>query len=1066
MRRIQRCVVGLVVPFALCSTNLCGQVLPAATGPREDVPRAAASPLDLGATADLNVIDVPLPVALKRLHATSGIPLLYSPSFLPEEAPPSVHRTVGLTRLAPLVGTVTGRVIDQRDLQPLASVQVFMVASGIGGLTAANGRYLLTNVPAGTHQIRAERIGYSAVTQQVVVLDGGTTEVNFSLAERAIDLDAIVVTGTAGGAQRRALGTAVGQIASADIAGRAPVADMSQLLNARIPGVTIRPPGGNASSGARILVRGRSSISLGTDPLIYVDGVRVNNQLPTGGTGFGSISRLDDFSPRDIESIEIIKGPAAATLYGTEASNGVIQIITKKGQPGATKVELSVRQGISYQWNPEKNWPVTWSRGGEPQPGEPGVRILEDGLWTFNIIAAEQERGTPIYQTGHTQGYGLNVSGGTDLLRYYIGTDYDRNEGTLRRDSKQRFGGRLNLLAAPHSTVDLSTQLGVTLSSAEVPPPQLKRHMLLNRAATRNTMTRGFLSAPHEVWTSSQLLTQNVQRFTGGFEVRHRPLSWLSHRLQTGIDVSDQEEVDLIPRLGPENARFFSASFAAGAKTVGVRNVLATTVDYSATASLSVGQDLESNTTVGLQYYRSMIKLFSQEGREFPTANVTSIAGAALRFGSQDEVENATVGLFLQEQLGWRNRAFLTVAVRFDDNSAFGESFETVAYPKVAGSWVVSEEPFWDIGILNPLRLRVAYGQAGLQPEAFAALRTFEPITGRGASPAVTPQFLGNPDLGPERAEEIEVGFEAGLLKQRLELDFTYYYERTKDAIVLRDVAPSLGFYRQQFVNLGEIENKGIEAQVSGRAIERSGLALNLTAAVSTNANKILDVGVEGADFLTTGNNRSRHQEGYPVGSFFTRRVVSADRGPDGRPINILCDGGPGNAPMACSRAPSLFEGQPEPKVEGSFSANVTLLDRLTVSGVMDFKLGHNTWVSHLWCPGGLQCEDEVMPARFDPVYAAPSFLSFTDESRWVMDQSFAKLREISVQYIIPDALARGFGASRVTFAVAARNLHTWAGSYLQGLDPENVGGFGAGPGSQNEIPTPTQLVTMLNITF
>jgi outer membrane receptor protein involved in Fe transport len=713
-----------------------------------------------------------------------------------------------------------------------------------------------------------------------------------------------------------------------------------------------------------------------------------------------------------------------------------------------------MRQGITYQSSPADHWPLMWVLGGSPQAGEPGVRILEDGLWTFNIIAAEEERGTPIYRTGHLQGYGLNVSGGSDVLRYYIGTDYDRNEGSLSRDSKERFGGRLNLLVAPHPTVDVSTQLGVTLSSAEIPPSQLKRHTLLNRPANRNTSTRGFLSAPHEVWATSQFLTQNVHRFTGGVEVRHRPLSWLSHRLQTGLDVSDQENIDLVPKLGPENAQFFSASFAAGAKSVDVTNTLTTTVDYSATATLSLGQELESNTTVGLQYYRSLDKSSEVEGFEFPSANVTSIAGAARRLGSQDEVENATVGLYLQEQLGWRNRAFLTAAVRFDDNSAFGESFESVAYPKVAGSWVVSEEPFWNVGILNPLRLRVAYGESGLQPQAFAALRTFEPITGRGGSPAVTPQFLGNPDLGPERAREIEVGFEAGLLNQRLELDFTYYYQRTKDAIVERGVAPSLGFYQEQFVNLGEIENKGIEVLVSGRVIERSGLGLDLTANVSTNANKILDLGEQGLD------EGGDFRVGDPVGALYARQVISADRGPDGRPINILCDGGPGAA-VDCNAAPQFLQGRRDPKVEGSFSANVRLWESITLSGLMDFKLGHKTRSSHLWCPGGLQCEDEIVPTRFDPVYAAPSFLGISDEARWALDHSFAKLREISVQYVLPDALTRPLGASRATLVVGGRNLRTWAKSHLQGLDPEN--GYG---GSQNEIPTPTQLVTTLNVTF
>ncbi|MBI4537912.1 MAG: SusC/RagA family TonB-linked outer membrane protein [Gemmatimonadetes bacterium] len=1004
------------------------------------------------------------------LRRAAGAAILVVIAAAPVRARPHLAASVADE---PQTGTVTGRVVDGITLQPLSAVQVYISRLDMGSLTGANGRFILLNVPAGTHELRFERIGYRSVVQEVVVRDGQTTEVSVALREEALALDEIVVTGTAGGTQRRAVGNAVAKIQTPDIVATAPVGDLSQLLNARSPGVTIRPPGGQASAGARIVIRGRSSISLSTDPLIYVDGVRVNNQFPTGGTQFGAVSRLDDFSPRDIESIEIIKGPAAATLYGTEASNGVIQIITKKGLPGRTTVGVTTRQGVTFQWNPEMNWPLMWVRGGQlPAPEEPGVSIVDktQGIWTFNIIKAEQDRGTPIFRTGHLQGYGVNVSGGSDVLRYYVAADYDRVEGSLRPDKKDRFGGRLNLSIAPHRTVDLSTQLGLTLSSADIPPAQLKRHMLLNRPATRNSPSRGFLSAPHDVWASSQFLTENLVRFTGGFEIRHRPLSWLSHRLQTGVDVSDQEDTDLVPKLGPENAQFFSTSFAAGAKAVDLTDVLTTTVDYSATATLPVREGLESSSTAGFQYYRSLRKIFSQQGREFPSSDVTSIAGAAIRLGSQDEVENVTVGLFVQEQLGWKNRLFLTGAIRFDDNSAFGESFELVSYPKVSGSWVISEEPFWNVSFVDALRLRAAYGQSGLQPEAFAALRTFEPITGKGGQPAVTPQFVGNSELGPERAREIEVGFEASLLQQRARVDFTYYYQRTKDAIVLRDIAPSGGFYRQQFVNIGEIENQGVELQVNGRAVERSGLALDLAFNLATNANKILDVGIEGVDFLTTGSALSRHQEGYPVSGFFTRRVVSAERGPDGKPINILCDGGPGKPPVPCAQAPSVYRGRPEPNVEGSLNTTVTLLDRLSVSGLVDFKLGNKTWMSHLWCPGGLACEDEVLPERFDPVYAASSFLSYTDEARWVMDQSFGKLREVSLRYMFPESWMRRFGASRASVSVAARNLHTWAPSELLGLDPENVGGFalrGRGNVSaQNEIPTPTQWVTTLNLTF
>ncbi len=238
-------------------------------------------------------------------------------------------------------GTITGRVTDASTGQPLAAVQVFISALDLGGLTQQNGRYLLQNVPAGTHTLAVSRIGYRTVEAQVTVGGGQTVEQNFSVAEEALQLDEIIVTGTAGGTQRRAIGNAVTTIDAAAITAQVPITTMQQMLSARTPGLNFTRAAGGVGVGSAINIRGFSSILIGNQPLIYVDGIRVDNSFSQGPENFNSLfsvrdaggmgsSALDDINPEDIESIEIIKGPAAATLYGTEASAGVIQIITKK----------------------------------------------------------------------------------------------------------------------------------------------------------------------------------------------------------------------------------------------------------------------------------------------------------------------------------------------------------------------------------------------------------------------------------------------------------------------------------------------------------------------------------------------------------------------------------------------------------------------------------------------------------------------------------------------------------------------------------------------------------------
>src|SRR5207237_4054059 len=221
-------------------------------------------------------------------------------------------------------------------------------------------------------------------------------------------------------------------------------------------------------------------------------------------------------------------------------------------------------------------------------------------------------------------------------------------------------------------------------------------------------------------------------------------------------------------------------------------DVLNSTVDYSANATHSLF-GLGTTTTGGFQYFRRNTVLLSATGNQFPSTGITSIAGAAQRLGSSDAIENVTVGGFGQEKISWRDRVFLTGAVRFDRNSAFGAGFKSVAYPKVSASWVVNDESWWHLKAVDAFRLRAAFGASGQQPQAFAALRTFQPVTGQAGQPAVTPQFVGNPDLGPEKSRETELGFESSMLDHRVGVDFTWYDKTTRDAIVLRDVAPSSG---------------------------------------------------------------------------------------------------------------------------------------------------------------------------------------------------------------------------------------------------------------------------------
>src|SRR3989454_11349001 len=304
-------------------------------------------------------------------------------------------------QLGPVAGTVTSRASGA----PVADVQVTVAGTTLRALTDASGRFRFSDVPGTMVVLQARRIGFRAAEDTIRV---GNENVRIALEEKVLELSQVVVTGTPTATARRELGIAVSRIDAASVTQTAPINDVQSLLNGRAAGVLIQPATGAVGSGSRIRIRGASSFSIGHQPLLYVDGVRVDADFATGPTnqafGSSSISRFNDFNPDDIESVEIVKGPAATTLYGTEASNGVIQIITKRGSPGPARWDFTLRQGVNFLSNPEGRFPTNY-----------GVDT-KGNLLSINMQDLEAQVGD-IFRTGHVSDYEASVSGGSEPRR-------------------------------------------------------------------------------------------------------------------------------------------------------------------------------------------------------------------------------------------------------------------------------------------------------------------------------------------------------------------------------------------------------------------------------------------------------------------------------------------------------------------------------------------------------------------------------------------------------------------------------------------------------------------------
>ena len=952
---------------------------------------------------------------------------------------------------------ITGVVREQATGDPLSAAQVFIADLDIGVLSQADGRYLIQGVPAGTHSVRVERIGFRAEVREVTVSSGETVVQDFILSSQALQLDEVVVTGTATGARVREIGNAVGQI-DASVAETQPITNVSDLLRGRVAGVAIQQGTGAAGSASTIKIRGSSTMRLVNDgPLIYIDGVRVSNEVESGSS---DVSRLDDLDPANIESVEVIKGPAAATLYGTEAANGVIQIITKSGAVGEDRWNFTVRQGASWYSDPAGRTPTNW-----------GVNPLTSQVESLNIMENEAERDL-MFRTGRNQYYGIDVSGGSSAFQYFVAGSASSDEGATYNSWVKRYNGRVNVTAQPANGFVVAAHAGVSLARLRLPSDFPYDDAVYATPEHLGDPRRGYRAAPPEARYEQDHDFHDANRVTTGVTLTHTPTDWLTQRVTFGIDITAQESTNLNAILSPTSAQFFSARAASGSKTVERQSQFFTTFDYSASATRSLSTTLAATTSAGFQVYTKSIESITATGTGFPALGLSAISATGERTGSDDLIENNTVGVYLQQQIGWRDRLFLTAAVRADDNSAFGESFDLVYYPKVSASWVVSDESFWGLDFINSFRLRAAYGQSGQQPDAFDALRTYVTRISPAGSATLRPDSPGNPDLGPERGVEIEAGFDARFFDDRMSVDVTYYDQKTRDAIVSRNLAPSSGFTTEQFVNIGEISNRGVELAVAARVVETASIDWDVNLNLSTNRNRIEELGVDG--FLELGWT-TRHQEGYPVGSLFAPKVIEATLDPDGVVRDFQCDDGTGQ-PVECDEDSWIYQGHPDPNVEGSFSTGVTIADRLTIDAMFQGKIGQTKYDLQAWWRYAAyqQTELNYFPERFDVRDVAEAQYGNSGEfALWVNEASFVRFRELSATYRMPNAWVGRVGASQGTISLAARNLGLLWTNWPEAqnhdpeiVDPSNTFSGNREPQEDAVLPPLMSLVFTLRLTI
>lgn len=1046
-----------------------------------------------------------------------------------------MQRKVGVTvaalavMLAPALGsaqqssgTVTGTVTDRTTGRPVGDVQVVVQGTQRGAITNAQGRFTITGVPAGTHQLSTRRVGFGPGTATVTVAVGQTASANLSIAQAVTALQEVVVNAVTGQAATRvSTGTNTGYI-NVDSLPKGPITKFADVLQGKVAGVNLQSAAGSAGTSQRIRIRGANSLSLSNEPLIYIDGVLSSNDKGGFGTGGQDYSRLNDINFEDVENVEVLKGPAASAIYGSGAANGVVLITTRKGRAGRP------RWGAYAETGPQKDvnsYPLNYAAltayngtsapfydnsagtlntrfvtGSSTAPYDicPNYRAaIPAGMTVRNQSPCTQDvflsfdqfrdaRTTP-FQTGNLTRGGLNVAGGTETINYFISGDKSRELGVLRPNDVARTSLRTNLGARIANNTNVTVTANYVTSATtrlnndnSIFSPLINAFLgtaqyipgmesdTLSRPGNRVGSYFGYNTADQRKVT----VGQGVDRFILGTTANYTPLSWLRLNANAGLDnVNRVDAQTLDPAFNLPLAESYVLGFRQNTRAAQKLY----TANASATGTFTLLPQLISTSTVGGAYQRDLFNSTYCYGVAIPSG-LASCGATATRFAVNEAYNDVrTVSSFAREELAYGDRIFLSGAVRTDNNSGLKGS---AVFPQVQGSWVLSKESFFPTALpISLFRIRGAMGQAGLRPGYGTAQTLYgnnAAITGTTENSALTLGNTGNPNLKLERTTESEAGLDAAI-GDNVTLEYTYFAKSSKGALIARPLPPSAGLTGSVFQNLGQITNKGQEFGLGATLYRSSPITVAARVTATTLSNHIVDLGyldqAAGKKIPPIIFNRGAqaHREGFPAGAFFGTPITWNDANGDGK-LNRTEVSIDSSRFLAGSNFAYL--GPSLPTNTQGLSFDITLFANLKVSTLFERRAGNKqlNYTTYFRCrtqnsnPYYGQCSALSNPnasLQEQAAYIASQFAEFgATPSGYVEDARFVKWRELSLRYELPTSLARRFGVNNgLGLSVSGRNLKTW--TKYGGLDPEiNESGGGANF-NQNEFNTQPPVRTL-----
>lgn len=882
-------------------------------------------------------------------------------------------------------GGVRGQVVEARTGVPIVGAQVLLQGTTRGAVTGKDGRFQVGQLQPGAYRVEVRSIGYRSAMAEVRVVPETYTNQDFELRVTAVPLDEVVVTGQPGAVARRKVATSVATVDGLELE-NAPLNTFSEFLQGRVPGVTVLPSGGMPGQGSRVVLRGLGSLQRVTQPVIYIDGIRIDNSGGTfmDQTSFGGHSwmGLDDINPEDIERVEIVRGASAANLYGSEAAGGVIQVFTKQGHAGLQSFYMKSEFGSV---STPREW---WDLGGGSS--------LVDEFYDRYVSSGAQHR------------QHVSVRGAVDRFSYYASGTHRKLDGVLPNTGMKHSAFRANMKVSPRQDFTLGVNTAFSRRTVDFPYDGDSPYGLgLNALGAEGGVN------VHPDTTLFLDVGLSSSRYTAGARLEWIPRPNWTHQLVLGLDFLSSDNTDFHPFGLP------TAPNRQGSKSNARRNANTYNVDYQTTFTLQLSDRIGSRTSFGIQGYQRDINWNWAFGAGWPAPGLETIDVAADQTGNENRYYTEQLGYYLDQQVNLDDFLYLTLAGRMDGHSAAGREARWQFYPKFGLSYLPSEHGVLP-EVLGTLRLRAAYGEAGQAPADYSALRTLRGLAViADIAGGIIPNNLGDSKLEPERTTEVELGADIGLLNNRLSLEATYYNQRVDNAIYPVYDIPSLGFIAPQVKNVAGLKAKGFELAAEAVLVRIPSLDWSVSVNVATHQSEVLEFGHETAvPENVFGSQWNR--PGYPVAAFFTED--------------------------------DDYIGPAYPARSLQLGTQVRLPAGVSIRALVDHQGGH-------------YLESNTLRA-LDAAAVPPGETFDAPASDYVFKADFWRLREVGLDYQVPERVFRALPVQSVQLNIAGRNLlrsQSYPGieveaSYNPLLQRANQTYFGA--------PLPRQLVVGLSAYF